>query len=340
MKEDEIVEKTKLGKTNLMVSRVGFGGIPIQRVTQEDVNKIVDRLIEKGVNLIDTARGYTISEAYIGNALVGKRDNFILCTKSMSRTYIDMKKDIEISLENLKTNYIDVYQLHNVKTKEEYEIIMGRDGAYKALLEAKASGKIGYIGITSHSLDFLESIIDNFPFATVQFPFNIVETKAEKLLRKAIRKNVGVIAMKPLAGGAIDNKKLAIKFLLNQEFISVAIPGMATIEEVDENTSVENKNLSFSENRQIEVIRKELGNDFCRRCGYCLPCEKGIDIPSCFMFEGYYKRYGLKEWAENRYNNMAHHANECIKCGKCEMKCPYQLQIRRKLEEVSKTFGR
>lgn len=334
------MEEIRLGKTNLLVKRVGFGGIPIQRVTQEDVNKIVDVLIENNVNLIDTARGYTVSEEYLGNALVGKRDKFVLCTKSMARTYEGMKNDIEISLKNLRTDYIDIYQLHNVKTEEEYELVMGADGAYKALLEAKASGKIGYIGITSHSMDFLDSIIEKCPFATIQFPFNIIETKAEKLLKKAVRQNIGVIAMKPMAGGALDNKKLAIKFLLNQDFISVMIPGMASVEEVLENTSVKKEELTNQEKKEIDNIRKELGNDFCRRCGYCLPCTKGIDIPSCFMFEGYYKRYGLEEWAKSRYEAMAHHANECIECGKCLEKCPYKLNIVNKLKEVAKTFGK
>lgn len=334
------MEEIRLGKTNLLVKRVGFGGIPIQRVTQEDVNKIVDVLIENNVNLIDTARGYTVSEEYLGNALVGKRDKFVLCTKSMARTYEGMKNDIEISLKNLRTDYIDIYQLHNVKTEEEYELVMGADGAYKALLEAKASGKIGYIGITSHSMDFLDSIIEKCPFATIQFPFNIIETKAEKLLKKAVRQNIGVIAMKPMAGGALDNKKLAIKFLLNQDFISVMIPGMASVEEVLENTSVKKEELTNQEKKEIDNIRKELGNDFCRRCGYCLPCTKGIDIPSCFMFEGYYKRYGLEEWAKSRYEAMSHHASECIECGKCLEKCPYKLNIVNKLKEVAKTFGK
>ena len=334
------MEEIKLGKTNLLVKRVGFGGIPIQRVTQEDVNKIVDVLIENNINLIDTARGYTVSEEYLGNALVGKRDKFVLCTKSMARTYEGMKNDIEISLKNLRTDYIDIYQLHNVKTEEEYELVMGADGAYKALLEAKASGKIGYIGITSHSMDFLDSIIEKCPFATIQFPFNIIETKAEKLLKKAVRQNIGVIAMKPMAGGALDNKKLALKFLLNQDFISVMIPGMASVEEVLENTSVKKEELTNQEKKEIDNIRKELGNDFCRRCGYCLPCTKGIDIPSCFMFEGYYKRYGLEKWAKSRYEAMAHHASECIECGKCLEKCPYKLNIVNKLKEVAKTFGK
>lgn len=334
------MEEIKLGKTNLLINRIGFGGIPIQRVTQEDVNNIIDVLIDKKINFIDTARGYTVSEEYLGNALFGKRDKFVLCTKSMARTYEGMKKDIEISLNNLKTDYIDIYQLHNVKTKEEYDLVMGPDGAYKALLEAKTSGRIGYIGITSHSADFLETIIDKCPFATIQFPFNIIETKAEKILKKATRQNIGVIAMKPMAGGALENKKLAIKFLLNQDFISVMIPGMASTEEVLENASVIKEELTSSEKREIENIRKELGNDFCRRCGYCLPCTKGIDIPSCFMFEGYYNRYGLKEWASSRYSAMKHHASECVECGNCLKKCPYKLDIINKLKKVADTFGK
>ncbi|MDD3170766.1 MAG: aldo/keto reductase [Bacilli bacterium] len=334
------MNKRKLGKTGLYVSEIGLGGIPIQRTTQEEVNKIIDELINQGINFIDTARGYTCSEAYLGEALVGKRDKFVLCTKSMARTYDMMKKDIDISLSNLKTDYIDIYQLHNVKTEEEYFQVMSLNGAYKALLEAKASGKIGYIGITSHSLDFLEKIIDNNPFATIQFPYNIIETKAESLFQKAIRKDVGVIVMKPLAGGAIENGKIALKYIINADFISVAIPGMASVLEVKQNATVISGDFTDDEKMYIKEIRETLDKDFCRRCGYCMPCPQGIDIPSCFVFEGYFDRYGLVDWAKERYGNMKHFASACVNCQACIKKCPYGLDIPRKLKRVVRIFGK
>ena len=336
------MEKIKLGKTNLYVNKIGFGGIPIQRVCQSDVNEIILALLKEGINFIDTARGYTVSEAFLGEALKGVRDKFIIATKSMARDYNSMKEDILKSLENLKTDYIDIYQLHNVKSEEEYRRIMQNDGAYKALLEAKDEGKIHYIGITSHNLDFLESKIDleDFPFSTIQVPYNIVEEKAESLFKKAVSKNIGTIVMKPLAGGAIDNKKLAIKFLLSKDFVNVLIPGMGSVGEVLENVSVKCENLSLSELEEIKKIREDLGQDFCRRCGYCLPCTKGIDIPNCFMFEGYYNRYGLREWALSRYNKLSVKASECIECKKCMKRCPYNLNIIEKLKKVVETLER
>ena len=156
-----------LGKTNMKVNRVGFGGIPIQRITQEETNKVINELIDKNVNFIDTARGYTISEEYIGNAIEGKREKFFIATKSMARDYESMKKDIEISLKNLKTDYIDLYQIHNLKP-EEYKTIFDENKAYKALLEAKEEGKIKYIGITSHSLETIEKSIEDEKFSTIQ----------------------------------------------------------------------------------------------------------------------------------------------------------------------------
>ena len=202
-----------LGNTDMKIKRVGFGGIPIQRITQEDTNKVIDELINQGVNFIDTARGYTVSEEYIGKSIEGRREKFYIATKSMSRNYEDMKRDIDISLKNLKTDYIDLYQIHNLKI-EEYASIFDDDKAYKALLEAKEEGKIKYIGITSHSLETIEKAVEDGKFATIQFPYNIVEDQADDVFRKAHEKGIGTITMKPLAGGAIDDGALAIKYII------------------------------------------------------------------------------------------------------------------------------
>ena len=171
-----------LGSTEIKIKRVGFGGIPIQRITQDDTNKVIDELINQGINFIDTARGYTVSEEYIGNSIEGRREKFYIATKSMSRSYEDMKRDIDISLKNLKTNYIDLYQIHNLKI-EEYSKIFDDNKAYRALLEAKEEGKIRYIGITSHSLGTIEKAVEDNKFATIQFPYNIVEDQADEVFR-------------------------------------------------------------------------------------------------------------------------------------------------------------
>lgn len=324
-----------LGKTSMKIKRVGFGGIPIQRITQEDTNEVIKELEKQGINFIDTARGYTISEEYIGNAIKDKRDKFFIATKSMSRDYESMKRDIEISLANLQTDYIDLYQIHNLKL-EEFDTIFDDNMAYKALLEAKVAGKIRYIGITSHSLETIEKAIEGDKFSTIQFPYNIVEDQADEVFKLAYEKGIGIIVMKPLAGGALDDAKLAIKYILSKEYISVAIPGMDSVEQVRENASVlEDLTLTKEDYAKIEDIRKSLGKRFCRRCEYCLPCPVGINIPLNFLLEGYYTRYNLKDWSKERYKALPKKASECVQCGQCETKCPYELPIREMLKEVS-----
>ncbi|MBU5336034.1 aldo/keto reductase [Intestinibacter bartlettii] len=330
----------EFGKTGMNIKRVGFGGIPIQRISQEDTNKVIDELERCGVNFIDTARGYTISEEYLGNALKGRREKFYIATKSMSRDYESMKRDIEISLKNLQTDYIDLYQMHNVKPVE-YDTLFGEDRAYRALLEAKEAGKIKHIGITSHGLETVERAVESGKFETIQFPYNIVENQADEVFKKAHQKGIGTIVMKPLAGGAIDDGTLAMKYLLSREYIDVAIPGMDTPEQVRENTAVlQNFELTEEDNAKISKIKSELGTNFCRRCEYCLPCPQGINIPQNFLLEGYYNRYGLQDWAVDRYNGLAENerASNCIECGACQKKCPYELPIIDMLKKVVNTL--
>lgn len=317
-----------LGKTKIIINEIGCGGIPIQRVSQKDVDKMINTMINDGVNFIDSARGYTNSEELFGRALVGKREKFILATKSMARTYESMKQDIEISLRNFQTDYIDLYQLHNVGVNENYS------GALRALEEAKNQGIIKHIGITTHSLEMLEKVINENYFETIQFPYNIVETQAEELFKKAKEKNIGVIVMKPLAGGAIIDAHTALGFILQNPNVSVIIPGMESCEQIKENVSVL-KNKVIDNNKVIN-IKEELNYDFCRRCGYCMPCTVGINIPFSFLCEGYYSRYNLKEWAKSRYNSMTVKPSQCIECRKCEQRCPYKLKIVKKLKNVTK----
>lgn len=336
------MEKRLLGKTNLEVSVIGFGGIPIQRIDKDNAVKLIKELNKQGINFIDTARGYTVSEELIGCGLekVG-RDKFILATKSMSRDYQGMKNDIEISLRNLKTECIDIYQLHNVRTEEDYNKILSGDGALKALKEAKQEGKIKHIGITSHDLNILEKGIESGYFETVQFPYNPVERQAEELFKKAKSLEIGVIVMKPLAGGAITNSELSLRLILENTDVSVAIPGMDSVEQIEKNSRVGNKyrKLDDTEREIILAEARELGTEFCRRCGYCAPCPQGIDIPVQFLMEGYYTRYNLKDWAKGRYLAMEIKASDCIECGQCETRCPYDLPIRKMLKKVVNNLG-
>ena len=330
-----------LGKTGLNISRMGFGGIPIQRIDAEGTKVLMHQLMDAGINFIDTARGYTVSEEYLGYALEGIRDKFILATKTMSRDKAGMAKDIEISLKNLRTDYIDLYQIHNA-TPPQMEQVMAPGGALEALLEAKAAGKIGHIGVTCHGLENFKMALELDWVETIMFPYNIVETQGEDLIHKCTEKNIGFIDMKPLAGGALEDATLALRFICANPDVSVVIPGMADPKELDQNIAACNDTapLSNEEKEKIQQIRSTLGTQFCRRCNYCQPCPQGINISGSFLFEGYLSRYGLADWARERYATLSVTASDCIGCGACESRCPYNLPIREMLKKVAEKFGK
>jgi len=320
---------------------MGFGGIPIQRIDAEGTKTVIKKLHEAGVNYIDTARGYTVSEEYLGYALEGIRQDFVLATKSMARTKEAMAKDIEISLKNLRTDYIDLYQIHN-PTPADIEQIQAPGGALEALQEAKKTGNIGHIGITLHPIGMFEKALELPWVETVMFPYNIVETQAEKMIRFCSEKNIGFIAMKPLAGGAIEDPDLALRFIGSNPNVTVVIPGMATVSEAEQNLTAMNSGckLTVEDKARIQAIRDTLGTQFCRRCNYCAPCTAGISIYSMFLMQGYHDRYDLKDWAKARYNAMAKTASDCVDCGVCETRCPYNLPIRQMLKNVEALFGK
>lgn len=334
------MEKRELGSTGLKVTTIGFGGIPLQRLSEDEAVQVLRYAIDAGINFIDTARGYSVSESYIGKAIEGRRDQVILATKSPKRDYQGMKMALEESFKALKTDYIDLYQLHFVRYKKDLEKIMSDDGAYKALLEAKAAGKIGHIGITGHSAELMMEAINLEAFETIQFPFNIIEDQGVELFKRAKELNMGTIVMKPIAGGAIEKGELSLKYILNKQFIDSAIPGMDTKEIVDINVNVGAglTPVSIDEFKEIDAIASKLGEDFCRRCGYCLPCPENIDIPTQFIFEAYLNRYNIPNWAIDRYNNLSVKASSCIECGQCESKCPYNLPIISMLKKVTVAF--
>ena len=336
------MEKRTLGRTNFQVSVIGFGGIPIQRVDKEMAIKMIEETKEAGINFIDTARGYTISESLIGYGLEHcGRENFILATKSMKRDYEGILEELNVSLNNLRTSHIDLFQFHNVSTFEDLDFLMGENGGLKAIKEAKQKGIIKEIGITSHSPEILDKAMDTGEFATIQCPYNPVERQAEEIFKKANKLNIGVIVMKPLAGGAIRNASLSLRFIINNPNVTTAIPGMDSIEQIVENAELGNKIEPLTDVEEDIIFKEaeELGSEFCRRCGYCLPCPQGIDIPTQFLMEGYYSRYNLEEWAVERYKAMEVKAVDCIECGQCETKCPYNLPIRKMLKKVELTLG-
>jgi len=336
-----MMEKRKLGRTGLEVTSLGFGALPIQRCDMQEAGEVLNAALDSGINFVDTARAYTDSEEKIGASIAGRRKEFILASKSLQRTYEGMAADIDKSLKLMKTGYIDLYQVHNVKRREELETVLAPGGALEALQAAKVAGKIGHIGFTGHSIELLIEAISTGNFATVQVPFNIVETGAlERLFPLAKEMDIGRIVMKPLGGGLLPLKNLALRYILEND-VTVAIPGMDKIEHVTQNVAAVQPFVPLSKEERAELTREAelIGKDFCRRCGYCLPCTQGIDIPTTFIFHHQYRNYGMKDIIPGRYAAFPAKASDCIECGVCETRCPYDIPIMKRMKKIAEDLG-
>lgn len=318
-----------LGRTGLRVTRLGFGGIPIQRVNEDQAVETVRHALESGIDFIDTARAYTTSEVRIGLALKGIDKKIILASKSLSRKPKDLRKDLETSLKNLQRDYIDLYQCHYVKNEDDYQQIISRGGAFETLLKAKQEGLIGHIGVSSHSLDLSDRILDDNIFETIMVCFSFLEPAAGlKVIPKAIEKNVGVIAMKPFSGGVIDNPRLALKYVLSQPKVLV-IPGVEHKNIFDANWKIFQGNwkLDGAEKKEIEEIRKQYDKTFCRRCDYCLPCSEDVPIQMILGLRYFVKRIGDEFLERSWVKENIEKARRCAACEECMDRCPYNLPI-------------
>ena len=213
--------------------------------------------------------------------------------------------------------------------------------ALEALLEAKASGKIGHLGLTAHSVSVFERALELDWVETIMFPYNIVESQGADLIKRCAERNIGFIAMKPLAGGAIENASLALRYICANPDVGIVIPGMYSTREVSENLSAvqDESPLTEEEQRKMQQVRDDLGTNFCRRCNYCAPCTVGINIPSVFLFAGYLQRYDLGDWGKDRYDSLPAKADACVECGECESRCPYHLPIREMLKKCVQDIG-
>ncbi len=320
-----------LGKTQLTVRCLGFGGIPIQRVSEEEAIRVVRYGYEQGINYFDTARNYTVSEERIGKALNDVRDHVILATKSSNRTKNGVLQDLDVSLKNLRTDWIDVYQLHNVSSKAVWEQVTAPHGALEALHQARKDGKIRHIGVTSHDPALLAEIVKLNVFETIMIPYNyLTPIPAQILLPLCHQMNVGTIIMKPFGGGAFSNAQIALKFLLTNPDVDVIIPGMMSRAEVAENVTVASgaSTLHQDELQLIEQDRRALGDQFCRACNYCQPCPQDIPISTVLRWEVTVKRMGWVPRIVDRLKEGVAKATTCIECGDCESRCPYHLPIR------------
>ena len=330
------MKKVRLGKTSLMVSRVGMGGIPITRPQENDAIKVIQRALDLGVNFIDTASGYGLgsSEKRIGKAVTGRRDRVIIATKTGSVTEVGASRSLERSLRQLNTDYIDLWQLGNVTTFDKYEKLLSSDGGLKAAKEASRLGKVRNVGISTHNMAVAVEAVSSGLFETIQFPFNLIaDEAAEELVPLAKEHDVGFIASKPFAAGHIKDANLAIKFLLQFDNV-VPDPGIETIEELEEIVGIVNGScdLTSRERRAIGEIHEKMESRFCRHCEECLPCPNGVHIPQLLYLTAAYKLRS-SEWF--RKGSRAHLKSweKCDLCGDCEEKCPYHLPIREIIAE-------
>jgi uncharacterized protein len=324
------MEKIRLGKTNLMCSRIGFGGIPIQRVSEEEAIAVVRHCLDKGINFIDTATNYSTSEERIGKAIKGyRREDILIATKSHSRPPQDLRKDLELSLRRMGIDTIDLYQFHDVRDGEDTEQILKPGGTLEAVEQAKKEGLVRHIGVCAHRLQAAIPLAKTGRFETMQFPFNYITDEAkEELLPLCREMDIGFIVMKPLSGGVLPNAALGFKFLLQYPDI-LPIPGIQSIAEIDEIVAIEKSSrLTAGELEEIERLRKELGKQFCRRCDYCQPCAVDINISDIMYSHTIWKRQPLQKIFTGFFGRQLEQVKDCIDCGECETRCPFDLPIR------------
>jgi predicted aldo/keto reductase-like oxidoreductase len=315
-----------LGSTGITVNKNGFGALPIQRISTEDAVKLVRRAYEGGMTFFDTARSYTDSEEKLGLAFEGMRDKVFIASKSPSKDAEGFWKDLDTTLKNLKTDHVDIYQFHN----PPFCPLPGDGtGLYEAALEAKKKGMIRHIGITNHRLHVANQAIDSGLYETLQFPFSYVSGEKElELVKKCKEKNMGFIAMKGLSGGLLTNYKACYAF--EAQFDNVLpIWGIQREEELDQWLSCITNPPQMTEEikAEIEKDRKELCGDFCRSCGYCMPCTVGIEILNCARMSQLIRRSPSAQYLEPEWQKKMRMINNCIECGKCMNRCPYNLNI-------------
>lgn len=335
------MRKVTLGRSGLEVTAVGFGGIPIQRISDDEAERVVRRALDLGVNFIDTASGYTDSQVKIGRAIRGRRDGLVLASKSGSKDKAGMLADIDRSRREMGVDRVDLYHLHNCATAEAWEAVSAPGGALEAMLEARDRGWIGHIGLTSHSLDYALELIEEDVFDTLQFPFNLVTSEpAERLIPRCRERGLGFIVMKPLCGGLYDDATLAFKFL-NAYPDLVPIPGIERVEEIEQIVPLveSGETLTDDERRRAEAAAERLGKVFCRRCGYCYPCPNDVPVGGAMIFKSLVSRLP-RESVIGHARRIAEGVRKCTDCGLCEEKCPYDLPVRVLIREAGEEAER
>lgn len=329
--------QVRLGKTEITVEKNSFGALPIQRISQEEAVKLLRKAYDYGVTFFDTARFYTDSEEKLGAAFDGMRDKVYIATKTGATTSEGFWKDLHISLNNLRTDYIDIYQFHNPAFCPKPG---DGTGLYEAMLEAKEKGLIRHIGITNHRLNVAHEAVDSGLYETLQFPFCYLATEKDlELVEKCKAADMGFIAMKALSGGLITNSAAAYAFLAQYDNV-LPIWGVQRESELDEFLSYI-KNPPLMNEELAAVIardREELLGDFCRGCGYCMPCPVGIEINNCARMSLMIRRAPSAAQLTPEMQAKMKKIEECLHCGKCKSKCPYGLDTPILLEKNYKDY--
>ncbi|MCR5626536.1 MAG: aldo/keto reductase [Lachnospiraceae bacterium] len=313
-----------LGKTGIKTPQNAFGALPVQRVDMDTACKILRRAYDGGMTYFDTARAYSDSEEKIGEALSDVRSDIYIASKSMGRTPDDVKKELDISLKNMKTDYIDVYQLHCVPTCYRPD---DGSGMYELLEDLKRQGVIRHIGITAHKIGIAEEIVDSGLYETLQFPFSYLSIDRDiALVNKCRENNIGFIAMKGLSGGLITNFRAAYAFIAQYDNV-LPIWGIQKMSELEEWLSLMENDVVMDDELQavIDSDLKALQGDFCRGCGYCMPCPAGIEINNCARISLLLRRAPSKDWLSEKWQANMKMIENCLHCGACSSRCPYGL---------------
>lgn len=319
----------RLGKTNLNVNKNGFGALPIQRRNEKDSIEILQTAYRNGIDFYDTAHFYTDSEEKIGKALSDVREDIYLASKTAAETPEEFWSDLETSLKSMKTDYLDLYQFHNISFCPSED-----DELYQTILQAKEDGMINHIGITTHKLTFANQAIESGLYETLQYPFSYLSGKQElDLVKKCEQYDVGFIAMKAMGGGLLKNSKASFAYI-NQLDNVLPIWGIQKLSELEEFLSYDENTVLNDELKQIiEKDKKELGENFCRGCAYCMPCPEDINISLAARMSLWIRRFPSEPYLTEEYQEMMDKTQECLECYACVDNCPYELDIPRLLKE-------
>jgi uncharacterized protein len=328
------MRSTILGKTELEISEVGFGCIPIIRLSTDEAVAVLRHAYDKGITLFDTANMYLDSEEKIGQAFDGIRQKIVIATKTLKRDLSGAEADIDLSLKRMRTDYIDLFQIHQLSLESDYQDLTGPKGVLEAIYRAKKAGKIRHIGVTSHSIEMAAKLVETGVFSTIQFPFNFIESRPIDELHPVARKaGMGILAMKPFGGGVVDDGPLCFKFLRRYPDV-IPLPGFDAMEQIDQIVTLYDQpnEVLPDDLSAMERYRTELGQRFCRRCEYCQPCEQGVMITAAMGYPIVARRMSATKSAGLLANAMESIRN-CIECGECETRCPYNLPITAMLKE-------